>query len=177
MPMAACLMLGACASVTPPPARPNGADARATATFILVPHAETADDTADDPPLSVAGQARAEALRTALAGTPLAAIYIDEFRRTRDTVAPTLRAHRALEPARYFSRGPLRETALQWRQHFSGGTVLVVGEPDAIAPLGSGLCDCTIKPQDARDTDRMLRIERHADGSSRVDDGRYGASP
>lgn len=166
----ACLLLGACSSL-PTTRVPSRSPA---ATFVLVPHAETADDTQDDPPLSSAGQRRAQALKEQLAGATLVAVYADEFRRTQDTVAPVLAAHTGLALQQYFSRGPLQETARQWRNRFTQGTVLVVGQPEAIAPLADALCDCTVTPMRAGETDRLVRIEPTATGSMRIDDGRYG---
>ncbi|WDS36165.1 histidine phosphatase family protein [Pseudoxanthomonas sp.] len=165
-----CLLLGACASL--PPEAP--AKQSATLTFILVPHADTMDDLLDDPPLSSAGQQRAQALNAMLAGRDLAAVYVDEFRATQDTVLPTLEARPGLTPQRYFSRGPLDETARQWLQRFDTGTVLVVGEPASIAPLADTLCDCRVRPLRADETDRLIRVDRVAAGSPHADDGRYG---
>jgi phosphohistidine phosphatase SixA len=188
----ACLLLGACASVPPPqlpvpihpvpppevsiPGPVPNLSRSPSVTFILVPHAETAADDLDDPTLSAAGRARARQLRRQLSGTSLAAVYADEFRRTQDTARPTLAGHGRLQLERYFSRGPLQDTARQWRARFIQGTVLVVGEPEAIASLANTLCDCKVRPLRADETDRLIRIER-ADGRVRVDDGRYGARP
>ncbi len=166
----ACLLLGACSSL--PTARAPSHSPGAT--FVLVPHAETADDTQDDPPLSGAGQQRAQALKDRLAGERLVAVYADEFRRTQDTAAATLAARTGLALQHYFSRGPLQETAHQWRSQFTQGTVLVVGQPEAIAPLADALCDCTVTPLRAGETDRLVRIEPRTGGSMRIDDGHYG---
>jgi hypothetical protein len=166
----ACLLLGACNSLPSAPVPPRSP----AATFVLVPHAETVDDLQDDPPLSGAGQQRAQALKDQLAGTMLVAVYADEFRRTQDTAAPTLAARSGLALQRYFSRGPLRETARQWRSRFTQGTVLVVGQPEAIAPLADALCDCTVTPLRAGESDRLVRIEPAAGERMRIDDGHYG---
>ena len=90
---------------------------------------------------------------------------------------PIQQSHRISRAQRYFSRGPLADTARQWRRQSTGGNVLVVGEPEAIAPLGNALCECTITPGQAGETDRLIRIERDAQGRTRVEDGRYGAAP
>lgn len=69
----------------------TGPDLAAQAgTVILVRHAEKGDTTAD-PPLSAAGEQRAQALDAALARFPLAAIYVSEYQRTALTAAPVAR--------------------------------------------------------------------------------------
>lgn len=169
-------LLAACASVSPGPAAGPPAHAGAGAVFILVPHAETASDDPDDPTLSPAGQARARALARQLRDVPLEAVYADEFRRTQQTVMPTLQGRGGLKLSRYFSRGPLGDTARQWRQQHRGH-VLVAGEPEAIAPLANALCDCMVRPLQAGETDRLIRITAAATGPVRVEDRRYGPAP
>ena len=59
-----------------------------TATVILVRHADKLEAPSVDPALSPAGEQRARALGEALRDGPLAAIYVTEYRRTRQTAAP-----------------------------------------------------------------------------------------
>src|SRR5262245_27425846 len=59
--------------------------------IFIVRHAERADGdmrNEKDPPLSTAGEARAEKLATMLADADIKAIYVSEFRRTQDTARP-----------------------------------------------------------------------------------------
>lgn len=58
---------------------------------VLVRHAEKAEEPADDPPLSPAGEARALELARALADAGITRIHASDFRRTRDTAAPLAR--------------------------------------------------------------------------------------
>lgn len=169
-------LLAACASAPTSPAAVLPAHADAETVFILVPHAETAEDDPDDPALSPTGRARAQALARQLRDVPLEAVYADEFRRTQQTVMPTLQARGDLKLSRYFSRGPLDQTARQWRQQHRG-QVLVAGEPEAIAPLANALCNCTVRPLQAGETDRLIRITAVAGSPVRVEDRRYGAPP
>jgi APA family basic amino acid/polyamine antiporter len=80
--------------------------ASAQTMVILTRHAERADGAATmsapgqapvDPPLSAAGEARAQKLATMLADAGITVVFTTEFRRTKDTAAP-LAAKLALTP-------------------------------------------------------------------------------
>jgi broad specificity phosphatase PhoE len=62
--------------------------ADAQSTIFMVRHAEKAESASDDPDLSGAGRARAEALTKMLKDVGIAAIYATEFKRTQQTAAP-----------------------------------------------------------------------------------------
>jgi broad specificity phosphatase PhoE len=68
------------------PAQP-GADGPVT-TVILVRHAEKATTPGEDPPLTAAGEQRAQTLARMLANVPVTAIYTTPWARTRATAAP-----------------------------------------------------------------------------------------
>lgn len=144
------------------------------ATFLLVANADAVVGTDEDPPLSPAGEARAERLAQALADAPLVAIYTDEFRRTQQTAAPVAAQHPRAERLRYFSRGPAQDSARQWRSAYDRDTVLVVAQPDTLAPLADALCGCTVRPMRAGQVDRLLRIHLPAHAAAQVQDMRYG---
>ncbi|MFT4197439.1 MAG: phosphoglycerate mutase family protein [Pseudoxanthomonas sp.] len=164
-----CVCAG-CASLTVP-AADHGA---AGVDFVLVRHAEQAATDPDDPPLTAAGQARAQALADALAGEPLRAIFVTEFQRTQQTAAPTAQAHR-LREQRYFSRAPAAEQARQWRSAAHAGTVLVVGHEDSLPELAAALCACAVAPMDAGEYDRLMRIHLGAGAAATLAVSRYGA--
>lgn len=113
---------------------------------IVVRHAERADGGAGmaaamtagaDPGLSEAGNARAQKLAAMLSDAGVVAIYTTEYRRTRETAAPTAaRLGVAAEVV------PSREAAAlitRIKSH-SSGAVLVVGHsntvPDIVKALG-----------------------------------------
>src|SRR5437762_13638122 len=56
---------------------------------VIVRHAEKAANGGNDPDLSPAGRARAEALARILKDSSIAAIFTTEFKRTQETAAPT----------------------------------------------------------------------------------------
>ena len=77
--LAVLALLAACA---PPPATSD----TAPTVFVLVRHAEK--EGGQDPGLTAAGQARADALADVLAAADVDLIVGSQFRRTTDTVAP-----------------------------------------------------------------------------------------
>jgi len=114
--------------------------AAAQTTIFLVRHAERADagggGMASDPALSAAGRARAASLATVLKDTKLTAVFATEFKRTRQTAAPTAKAQQLT-----VSTVPADKTAsLVERLKSASGPVLVVGHsntlPEIIAALG-----------------------------------------
>ena len=66
--------------------------AAASPIIFVVRHAEKAATGGDDPDLSTAGQERAEALARMLKDAEITAIFTTEFKRTRETAAPTAKA-------------------------------------------------------------------------------------
>lgn len=60
---------------------------------VVVRHAEKADDNTDDPVLTPAGQARAEALAEALAHTDVGELIASQYRRTRQTLSVLSERH------------------------------------------------------------------------------------
>lgn len=98
-------------------------------TFILVRHAEKANDGTEDPPLNADGEARAKRLAYILKDTPLEAIYTTHFRRTRDTVRPIAETQN-VQVQLYEAFKP--ELILRMVEQHKGGTVLVAGHSNNI---------------------------------------------
>lgn len=108
----------------------------AQSTLFIVRHAEKAQSGGDDPDLSTAGRARADALATMLKDVSVSAIYATEFKRTQQTAAPLAKAMgltATIMPAK-------DSAALIAKLRKPGGNVLVVGHsntiPDLIKALG-----------------------------------------
>ncbi|WP_162823774.1 phosphoglycerate mutase family protein [Lysobacter sp. TY2-98] len=157
-------VLGACATT-------HGDDAIPGATFVLVRHAEKADDNARDPSLSPAGQKRAEKLAKRLRDTPLVAIYASNFRRTQQTAAPVA-ASQHLTVTTYDAARPAADFAAELRRKYMTGTVLVVGHSNTIPPLAQALCGCDIGPTADSEYGRRITIHVLNDGRATVDDRR-----
>ncbi|MBI2380673.1 MAG: histidine phosphatase family protein [Gammaproteobacteria bacterium] len=124
-----------------------------------------------NPPLSPAGQARAQKLADAFRGVRVDAIYTTDFRRTRATVAP-LASQARLAPAIYDPRDP-KVFAGKLRHEHCGQTVVVAGHsntvPALLTALGAGP-----RPEipESRYGDRYSL--RFPDGKPALEAGRYG---
>ena len=105
-------------------------------TVVLVRHAEKLPED-NDPGLSAPGRARAQRLADMLADTELAAVYVTEWQRTRETAAPVAIAS-GLEarviPAAEHGRLMRR---LKWRHR--GDVVLVVGHSNTVPAIAEEL--------------------------------------
>jgi broad specificity phosphatase PhoE len=120
-------------------ALPAALHAQAT-TVILVRHAEksTATPGDADPVLSDAGQARALALREALADAGVQAVVVTPLKRTRLTATPLLE-QRGLQPqAVAVGATHVADVAKAVREH-KGKTVLVVGHSNTIPAIVGAL--------------------------------------
>ncbi|QCU72480.1 histidine phosphatase family protein [Luteimonas yindakuii] len=152
------LLLSACAGVPKP-----GSDT----VFIVVRHAEKAAAPADDPPLSEAGRARAQALATLLADVPLSAIYSTPTRRTRETARPVAAA-KGLEVREYDGGKPPTETVTVLHLRHVGQQVLVVGHSNTVPMLVSTLCACPVPPIDETVYGQVYEVRIRADGETRL---------
>jgi broad specificity phosphatase PhoE len=111
-------------------------NASAQPVVVIVRHAEKAADVGNDPDLSTAGRARAEALARMLKDSGITAIFTSEFKRTQDTAAPTATsAH--VTPTVVAAKDT---AALVAKLHQLNGNALVVGHgntiPDIVKALG-----------------------------------------
>ena len=110
--------------------------ARAESIVIIVRHAEKASEQGDDPPLSEAGRARAEALSRMLRDSGINAIFTTEFKRTKETAALTaiaLKVTPTIVPAKEI------ETLANKLRELDGNALVVAHGntiPDLIKALG-----------------------------------------
>jgi broad specificity phosphatase PhoE len=106
-------------------------------TVIVLRHAEKATQPADDPPLTAAGLARANALADVLTDAGVKAIFVTEFRRTAETAAP-LAARIHLQP--HVISAAKRQELVETIRKIQDGTVVVVGHsntiPEIVGELG-----------------------------------------
>ena len=110
--------------------------ASAEPVIVIVRHAEKATNGGNDPDLSSAGRARADALARILKDAGITAIFTSEFKRTQETAAPTATSTHVAPTV-----VTAKDTAgLVAKLHQMKGNALVVGHgntiPNIIRALG-----------------------------------------
>jgi phosphohistidine phosphatase SixA len=95
---------------------------------VIVRHGEKATEGGNDPDLSSAGRARADALARILKDSGITAIFTTEFKRTQETAAPTATSTHVTPTV-----VAAKDTAsLVAKLHQVSGNALVVGHGDTI---------------------------------------------
>src|SRR5206468_6011715 len=102
--------------------------ASAQPVVVIVRHAEKAANGGNDPDLSSAGRARAEALARILKDSGITAIFTSEFKRTQETAAPTATSIH-VSPTVVAAKDT---DALLAKLHQLNGNALFVGHGDTI---------------------------------------------
>lgn len=126
-------------------------------TFVIVRHAEKANDDPRDPSLANEGVARAQRLADSLRHEPLTAVYATAYRRTQQTALPSAQAH-GLAVTTYDAALPASEFAAQLRRSHPSGTVLIVGHSNTAPAIAAALCRCEVAPTDEHDYGRRFVI-------------------
>ena len=157
LPILLPILLAGCATPTSPATLP--------ATFVVVRHAEKVDDGSRDPPLAVAGNARAQRLAAALRDAAVVAVYATPYQRTRQTAA-AIAGDRGLAVVTYPANQSATELAAQLRRRHDSGTVLVVGHSNTAPEIAAALCRCMATRLGENDYNRMYRIRIGTDGSA-----------
>ena len=144
---------------------------------LLVRHGEKAAQPPQDPPLSDAGSARAQALLAVARDAGVTAIITTQYERTRKTAEPTAAAlHITPEVV---DAGPVAQHAKavadQILKHV-GGTVLVVGHSNTVPAIVGALG--APKPRDLCDSeyDQLFVVVIGDAGPPRVIRSRYGVA-
>jgi phosphohistidine phosphatase SixA len=111
-------------------------------TVILVRHAEKADVPGNDPPLSEAGSARAEALQAALQHANVRHVIVTSRRRTTLTAAAVIAAQHLQPVVIPYGDGDSAQVAAvaaAVRRIPAGDAVLVVGHSNTVPPIIAAL--------------------------------------
>jgi len=143
---------------------------------LLVRHAEKAAQPAQNPPLTEAGAARAQALVAVARDAGVTAIITTQYERTRKTAEPTALALRVTPEV--VDAGPVAQHAKavadQVLKH-AGGTVLVVGHSNTIPAIVGALG--APQPRDLCDSeyDQLFVVVIGDTGPPRLIRSRYGA--
>lgn len=119
-----------------------------TTTIIVLRHAEKTLGV-DDPPLAPAGMARADRLASMLRDAGVAAIYVSDTRRAKETASP-LAGRLGLKAVEYPARD-IEALAAKLKDRDRGRTVLVVGHSNTVPKLVAMLVGETHEPSLADD--------------------------
>ena len=163
------LLVSACAG------GPRIGEAAATrpTVILLVRHGEK--ESGDDPALTPAGRARAQALAHVASGAGVSAVYSTPFRRTQQTAQPI--AERLGLPVTVRDAGEKEAQAFigaLLREH-AGQTVLVVGHSNTLPALAEALTGQRLVPIADDEYDRLLAVTLPAAGPASLLTLRYGA--
>lgn len=111
--------------------------AQSQTTFILVRHAEKADDGTRNPPLNVVGKERATKLAYFLSKQEITALYSTPYKRTQETLQP-LADKMSLQVQDYdpYSKG---EWLAELYEKHAGNTVVISGHSNTIPSLANAL--------------------------------------
>ncbi len=104
-------------------------------TFILVRHAEKANDGTKDPALTIEGEASAENLQKMFEKADITAIYSTNYKRTQLTVAPLSKA-KGLEIKIYVWKNP-KALLNKILEANIGGTVIISGHSNTTPILAN----------------------------------------
>lgn len=130
-------------------------------TIFLVRHAEKADAPADDPPLTAAGQKRAECLAQVLKDSGIKQIFVTDTKRTQQTAEPLAKALK-IKPTVL----PGKDTPTLVRDLFytAGGNALVVGHSNTIPVIIQRLQGGNVQIGD-NEFDRLFVLRITAEGN------------
>lgn len=144
-------------------------------TVILVRHAERAPGS-QDPPLSAAGQQRAETLAKVVSGAGVETIYATQFQRTQQTAAPTATATGVM-PVIISVNGPVSQHASEVASRVMADnknrTALVCSHSNIVHLIAQELGAPGVAPLSESEYDRLIIIVKRGN-QTRIIQGRYG---
>lgn len=148
----------------------------AVTTIIFVRHAEAGTGDPKDPSLTPAGEARAQNLVKALAGSGVAAVYTSHLNRTKQTGAAVATATGTTATAVPVNGATLEADAqvliARILRENAGGTVLVVGHSNTIPVYARVSAGAPVETIADTEFDRMF-IVTVRNGVARVIQARY----
>ncbi len=132
--------------------------------FTVVRHADRSADGSEDPPLTPAGEQRAERLAEYLADRHGVAVYATPYRRTQTTAAPTAAAWQVPVTA-YNAQTDATDLVMGIQRQHAAGPVLIVGHSDTVPAIVAELCQCEVEPIDENDFGQRYEVDLGADGT------------
>lgn len=153
----------------------------ACTTIIVVRHAEQTDPEAADPPLSEAGAARAKALAAALENSGVQAVYVTQYKRTKETAAPAAALLHLpvievpVDSAKLAEHAP--QLARRILSEHPGGIVLVVGHSNTVPAIVEALANVKIRAIERTEFDRFIVVTAGDKACAHVLEAQYGHRP
>ncbi|HEY6190674.1 MAG TPA: phosphoglycerate mutase family protein [Pyrinomonadaceae bacterium] len=141
-------------------------------TVVLVRHAEKGAQPADNPPLSAAGQARAQELARVLEGANIRAIYATQFARTQQTVQPL--AERLGLPVTQVDASDAAGLVNHIVSNHRGEAVLVAGHSNTVPTIIEKLNGGQIPAIADTEYDKLFVVTLYRFGKAKVIQLRYG---
>lgn len=141
--------------------------AQAQTTFILVRHAEKADDGTRNPPLNEEGITRAANLAEMLANQEVTALYSTPFKRTQETLQPIAKM-KGIEVMDYdpYAKG---EWLTELASKHADGTVVISGHSNTIPSLANALLGTeTFSQFDEKDYANLIIIVANEVGKGKL---------
>lgn len=156
----------------------RGGGGRVGTTVYLVRHAEK-EAFGNDPGLTVGGRERAKALAETLGGEGIGAVYVTQYRRTRETAAPTAGAL-GVTPVVFPATGSIEEharaVASDIMEHHAGKRVLVVGHSNTVGRIAEALGAGRVGDLGDDEFDALLVVRVARDGGATLERRRYGGA-
>ena len=143
-----------------------------SASVFVVRHAEKADPSDPDTPLSTAGEERAQALAAKLHGEGVKAVYATEFKRTQQTAAPM--AHEAGVDVFVISNAERANLLERARAVPMGSAMLIVGHSNTVPEIVRELSGETVDAINEDEFDNLYEVVFEADGRKRLVRSKYG---
>lgn len=151
-------------------------------TYYVVRHAEKAVpspgitmSTPNDPPLSAAGEQRAQALKEVLKDKKIEYVFSTNTVRTRNTAEP-LRSYRALNLQTY---GPMPDSVFIRQLKALKHNTLVVGHSNTVDDIVNGLTNAATIPADLQDSEYdnlfVITYKRFLGTKIKYERRKYGA--
>lgn len=148
----------------------------ATTTIVVVRHAEKSTDDPKDPSISDAGKERALALSAVLKDAGVAAIYVTQYKRTRQTAEPLAAKlglsiiERPVEDTPSYAADLAREVLAA----SAGKSVLIVGHSNTVPQIVHAFSGTTISPILDGEYDHLFIIVISSSSPPRLYNLRFG---
>lgn len=154
----------------------SGVDVAAT-TVVLVRHAEKAAAPTQNPPLSEAGQQRAQRLADALKSARIAAIVVTPYLRTQQTAAPLAQRNglqaQVVDVAGDTATHARAVAAAVLAQAHAGGNTLVVGHSNTLPAIIEALGGPAVAPIGDDEFDRLYTLVLQPGAKPTLVESRY----